>query len=171
MKYTDRLMFKTPNQEDFQRYFEINADPQTNLYNPYGAMSFEKAKSTFDALTDHWREHQFGFWAISEKENPDWVIGFGGLNYRLYGHVVKLNLGYRIDKDFWNKGYATEIGMHTIQYGFEELGQNQIFAVVRPDNLASIKVLEKCGLELFDELNDIPNQKNSLIFKIQKNIE
>lgn len=56
-----------------------------------------------------------------------------------------------------------------IKFGFNELDKNEIYALVRPSNLSSIRVLEKSGLELFSELNDVENEVNSLVFRIENN--
>ncbi|WP_284442262.1 GNAT family N-acetyltransferase [Elizabethkingia anophelis] len=101
------------------------------------------------------------------EKNPEYVIGFGGLNYKRYANHLKLNLGYRFDKDFWGKGYATELALMAIEFGFNKLGKNEIYALVRPSNISSIRVLEKSGLELFSELNDVENEVNSLVFRIE----
>ena len=72
------------------------------------------------------------------------------------------------DKINWGKGYATELAQYAIEFGLYQLNKNEIFAIVRPKHLASIKVLEKCKMILFDEINDFPNKENSLIYKIEK---
>jgi RimJ/RimL family protein N-acetyltransferase len=168
MKLTSRLILDKPVKEDFKRFYEINADPDTNLFNPSGAMDLETAEKVFSEIVEHWTENGFGTWSIREKENPGFIIGFGGLADRLYGNDTKLNLGYRFDKKYWGKGYATELAQNAIEFGFYELSKNEIFAIVRPKHLASIKVLEKCNMKLFDELNDVPNAEHSLIYKIEK---
>ena len=87
------------------------------------------------------------------------------MSNRFYGDERKLNVGYRFDKKYWGKGYATELAQSAIEFG---LNKNELFAIVRPMHLASIKVLEKCNMKLFGELNDVPNEEHSLIYKIEK---
>ena len=168
MIYSERLIFEEPKVNDFDRFYEINADPETNFFNPNGAMNFETAKIVFDEILNHWQKQGFGTWCIKEIENPDYVIGFGGLSDRYYGNEIKLNLGYRFDKNFWGKGYATELSDFSISFGFKELNVPEIFAIVRPKHLVSIKVLEKCNMKLIDELNDVPGEAHSLIYCITK---
>lgn len=115
----------------------------------------------------NWDEHGFGSWTIKTKDSGT-IIGFGGLSYRMYVDELKLNLGYRFDKDFWGQGYATELASYAISYGFSELPIDKIFAIVRPKHTASIKVLEKCKMQLFGQLNDVPDQEDSLVFIIEK---
>ncbi|WBV55357.1 GNAT family N-acetyltransferase [Chryseobacterium daecheongense] len=165
---TERLILRKPEKDDFERFFEINNDPQTNLYNPNGPMSLEKATSTFNRMLEHWEQNNFGAWAVSEKENPEKIIGFGGLSYKMYGETEKLNLGYRFAPEAWGKGYATEFSKKTIDFGFNDLNEKEIFGVVRPNNIVSIKVLEKAGMEQTGKLNDVSDQPESLVYRIQK---
>lgn len=168
MKYSNRLILAQPLPEDFNRFYEINADPETNLFNPAGAMTFETAENVFTEITAHWDIKGFGTWSIREIENPDIIIGFGGLANRYYGTEPKLNLGYRFDKKYWGKGYATELAQNAIDFGLNEIHKRVIYAIVRPRHLASIKVLEKCNMLLTDELDDVPGEAHSLIYKIEK---
>jgi RimJ/RimL family protein N-acetyltransferase len=164
---TERLILRKPTKEDFGSFFEINHDPQTNIHNPGGPMSFKKAESTFAKMLDHWDNHHFGSWAIAEKDDPENIIGFGGLSYKLYGDKEKLNLGYRFASQAWGKGYATEFTKKAIDFGFKE-NNEEIFAIVRPANIASVKVLEKAGMIRIGTLNDVPGQPESLVYRIQK---
>lgn len=166
MRQTERLLFTKPAEDDLQRFYEINADPETNLFNPHGPMTQEYAQEAFDEMLKHWAKNNFGAWAIMKKANPSMVIGFGGLSYRLYEEELKLNLGYRLDKSYWGRGYATELAKNAIQFGFDGLHKKEIFALVRPQNQASINVLKKSGMHLFGTLADIPNEVESLIYKI-----
>ncbi len=50
MIYSERLIFEEPKVNDFDRFYEINADPETNFFNPNGAMNFETAKIVFDEI-------------------------------------------------------------------------------------------------------------------------
>ena len=168
MKRTQRLFLARPVKEDFGRFYEINADPETNLFNPAGAMTFETAENVFTEMTAHWDLKGFGSWSIREIEKPDLIIGFGGLADRYYGTEPKLNLGYRFDKKYWGKGYATELAQNAIGFGLNEIHKREIFAIVRPNHLASIKVLEKCNMLLIDKLDDVPGKAHSLIYKIEK---
>jgi ribosomal-protein-alanine N-acetyltransferase len=164
---TTSLILRRPEKEDFERFFEINKDPQTNLYNPSGPMSFAKAENMFKKMMDHWEQYHFGGWTIIAKESKS-IIGFGGLSYKMYGEEEKLNLGYRFAVEAWGKGYATQFTKKAIDLGFTDIGEEEIFGLVRPDNIASIKVLEKAGMTQIGTLDDVPGQPESLVYRIQK---
>jgi ribosomal-protein-alanine N-acetyltransferase len=58
----------------------------------------------------------------------------------------EIEVGYRFLKDHRGRGYATEAAAASIAFGFDELGLDRIVAVALPENTASRRVLEKCGL-------------------------
>lgn len=58
------------------------------------------------------------------------------------------DIGYLVAREHWGKGYATQAARLIVRFGFEQLWLHRIFAHVRPDNAASIRVLEKAGLSL-----------------------
>ena len=84
------------------------------------------------------------FWKIVEKDSEEF-IGEAGL--RLSADRFKLGeIFYNILPEYWSKGYATETAKRIIKFGFEELNLHKVEAGVATENIASIKVLEKCGM-------------------------
>lgn len=165
---TERLVLTRPASEDVDTYFRIYGDPQTNLYNPFGPVAnVALAESHIKKIIAHWDTYGFGLWKISLSGNPGNIIGFGGLSHKMYGTTDRINLGYRFAPNAWGKGYATELCLAAIRYGFEALSLEEIFAVVRPYNLASIRVLEKSGLQLAGQLDDVPGEVESLVYNIK----
>ena len=80
---------------------------------------------------------------IEPIEQPSKIIGSIGLNNVVWGPFCSAFLGYKLDRDFVNKGYmSAAVGMLT-KYAFEELGLHRIEANVMPKNKASLRVLEK----------------------------
>ncbi len=58
----------------------------------------------------------------------------------------EIEIGYRLLKEYWGKGYATEMSDKIIEYGFEIMKLNVIVGITQPGNMASQKVLKKVGL-------------------------
>lgn len=88
-----------------------------------------------------------GFFALVDKSCGR-VVGEVGL----HPTGVKENeieVGYVFHKSYWGKGYATEVLSALLTYGFA-LGLKEIIAVAHPQNLASIRVMEKCGMRFLD---------------------
>lgn len=76
-------------------------------------------------------------------EQPSKIIGIIGLNNVIWGAFCSAFLGYKLDKDFVNKGYMSAAVEMVTKYAFEELGLHRIEANVMPKNRASLRVLEK----------------------------
>jgi RimJ/RimL family protein N-acetyltransferase len=163
---TSRLILRPPRADDLASVFAIHSDPATNQYNPAGPMTeIGQAQSLLDDWLEHWDQKGFGQWVIASRDSPQSVIGFGGLSQRMYLEIERLNLGYRFAVSGWGKGYATELSVASLEYGFGELGVEQIFAVVRPAHSASIRVLEKIGMQRIEPIDDVPGQPFSLVYR------
>ena len=96
--------------------------------------------------------YNHGRWAVHVKQDLDF-IGWCGLKNRPERNEI--DLGYRFIKEAWGKGYATEAAFACIQYGFEKLHLLRIVGRAMPENIASIRVLEKCNMQFIrDEVVD-----------------
>lgn len=163
---TERLILRPPTRDDLASLFAIYGDPATHQFNPFGPLTqLDQAQSLLDGWLAHWEEKGYGQWAICTCEFPDEVIGFGGLDARRYGDVLRLNLGYRFGPEAWGKGFATELSQAALAFGFVELRVPEVYAVVRPLHHASIRVLEKVGMQRIDTLDDVPGQAPSLVYR------
>ena len=85
----------------------------------------------------------------------------------------EIEIGYWISEDYWNKGICTEALKILIKYCFEVKKYNVIWGTYFVDNLASGRVMEKCGFEKIKEqtyLNDLKEGKDKLvqIMKLEK---
>ena len=162
-----RLIYRQPHPSDVQRLFAIFGDPQTNLFNPNGPMgSLEDAQRLLNHWLAQWAEYGYGWWAIALKEAPEHVIGFGGVAPLNYLTERRLNLGYRFAVEAWGQGYATELARDALAMAFETLELPEVFGLVRPDHAASIRVLEKLGMQPFGLLDDVPGKAPSRVFRI-----
>ncbi len=166
---TERLILRAPTLGDLDSLFAIYGDPATNQFNPSGPLSrIGQAQSLLEGWLAHWQSEGYGQWAITMRERPDQVIGFGGIDARWYLDVVRLNLGYRFAVQAWGQGYATELSHAALDFAFTELVVPEVFAVVRPQHHASIRVLEKAGMQRIDTLNDVPGQAPSLVYRASR---
>ncbi len=104
----------------------------------------EESRRLLERLIEHQEQHGFSLWAVTDRESAT-VMGDCGLI--LYAHQgPEIELGFRLGKAYWGKGYATEAARAWVSYGFEELGLDRIVAVAHPDNAACQRVLEKVGM-------------------------
>jgi ribosomal-protein-alanine N-acetyltransferase len=91
-------------------------------------------------------QEQFGYslWAVIEKSSGEIIGDCGLFPFEYKGPEVEL--GYDIRRDRWGNGFATEAAGACLDYGFNELKLEYVVAVAFPENVASCRVLEKCGM-------------------------
>ena len=97
-----------------------------------------------DFFNDQWNQFPYGPWAVIEKSSGE-LIGHCGL--RFIPDISETEVLYAFGKDYWGKGYATEAAQASIDFGFEQVGLERIIALAVPENIASRRVVEHCGLE------------------------
>ena len=99
------------------------------------------------------RPHSF---ALCLSDNT--LIGSIGLllqgESRLSVGKNEAEIGYWLGEDFWGKGYVTEAALRVLQYAFDELHLTQLWASAYKENIASQRVLEKCGFRFHHTLED-----------------
>ena len=105
----------------------------------------------------------YGIWGIFLKDNGK-LIGRCGLQNSLIGEITEIELGYLIDYDYWNNGYALEASEFVINYAKHNLDLNRIIAVIDTNNIKSIKVATKLGMKLEKEINH--NDKDCFLYVI-----
>lgn len=148
---TERLVLREFDISDAQSMYELNLDPEVIKYTgdpPF--KSLDEAKTFLENYQDY-QKNGFGRWAMITKEENEF-IGWCGLKLN---EETYIDLGFRIFRKHWGKGYATEAARACINYGFNQLGFKQIIGRVVAENVASIKVLEKIGMQYWK--NDMCN--------------
>ena len=142
---TDRLLLRQYVEEDAEAFFRLNTDPEVLRFVPDPPLqSVEQARQL---LIDHpiadYRKHGFGRGACILKSTGE-QIGFAGLKY--LDELGEVDVAYRLLPAYWRHGLATEAASASLHYGFAELGLPRIIGLVMPENIASVRVLEKAGL-------------------------
>lgn len=142
---TERLMLREFVQLDLDAYTaSIFADAEVMRYLPKrDTPPRERARQTMDFFNDHHAEYGWGPWAVIEKKSGE-LMGHCGLRY--IADLDETELLYALGRDFWGKGYATEAARASVDFGFRELKLERIIALAVPENIASRKVMEHCGL-------------------------
>jgi len=142
---TARLLLREFVEEDAEWFFRLNTDPQVLRFVPdQQLLSVEQARQI---LLDHpitdYQKYGFGRGACILKSTGE-PIGFAGLKY--LEELGEVDVAYRLMPPTWGMGLATEVSRAAISYGFANLGLKQIIGLVMPENIASVRVLEKIGL-------------------------
>ncbi|MEO7394640.1 MAG: GNAT family N-acetyltransferase [Chitinophagaceae bacterium] len=159
---TDRLLLRTFTLDDSQLIYELNLDPDVIRFTMDPINDIDHAKQVLEkVIIPQYVLYNHGRWAVHLKHDLEF-IGWCGLKTRPERNEI--DLGYRFMKKAWGKGYATEAAYACIKYGFEKLNLNYIVGRAMPDNVGSLKVLEKCGM-IYKE-DEIIDGHPSKTFKI-----
>ncbi len=165
--FTDRLILRKLTTEDAEDLWRIYGDPATNAFNPAGPYpSPEFASLRLREWIKEYEQHGYGNRAVALRDEPERIIGFAGICVRTLNGALTNNLGYRFSTDVWGKGIATEFCRFALSHGFQSLGLQEITAVVRPDHLASQRVLIKAGMGLTGIIDDVPGSAPSQVYKL-----
>ena len=151
-----RIVFETPRlllgeftENDAPLIFKLNQDPEVVKYLHEPKLETEeKAKKIITNIILPQYKTNLGRWAIYTKSNNEF-IGWCGLKH--IDDPDEIDLGYRLMKTAWGKGYATEAAQHTLHFGFTKLNLPVIVGKAHIKNLASINVLEKIGMKFLKE--------------------
>ena len=147
---TERLYLREIQNTDFNDLFRMNSDPVIMKYVGDGSTrNHEQMIKELDMLISHYRRKPgLGIWATILKET-DTFVGASGLVY--YDNTSEIEVGYRMLKEYWNRGYATEASLGLLRYGFETLKLCKIVSSAHVENVASRRVMEKIGMKYIDD--------------------
>lgn len=154
---TKRLLVKPPDIEQVELIYSLDSDPDVMRYIGNGSpRSRAESLLWYQKSISHFKKHGFSFGLVFEKVTGEFV-GRAGISYNAYDDTQPdIEIGYRLYKKFWNKGYATELAEALVQWGFQNLKIEKLCGFVQPDNRASCQVLEKIGMQYigFDKYAD-----------------
>jgi ribosomal-protein-alanine N-acetyltransferase len=122
-------------QPDMLQYFPNSNPPE-----------IDRVERLINYQLEHWEQYGYGWWAIEfveEKETRPF-IGWAGLQY--LPDTDEVEVAYMLGRDYWGRGLATEVAREALEYGFEQLKEHEIVGIVHPENIASIRVIEKLGM-------------------------
>lgn len=153
---TERLVIRELLPSDDEDILELDSDPDVHEFLGKSPIkTIEEARNVIAFIRRQYIDNGIGRWAIVEKESGNFIgwTGFKLITDTINNHSNYYDLGYRLIKKYWGKGYATEAAAACCNYGFNHLAQIKLYAITDVGNANSRKVLEKVGfkcLETFD---------------------
>ncbi|YBV97075.1 GNAT family N-acetyltransferase [Phyllobacteriaceae bacterium JZ32] len=145
---TERLVIRNWQDRDRELFHEINADPAVMEF-----FGFTRDRQQSDELLDRLRrnidETGYGFYALEERATGA-CIGFAGLaltDLEPYFRNGTVEIGWRLAKRHWGKGYVTEAGRRLLSLGFDERGLDEIVSFAVFNNHRSTAVMERLGMK------------------------
>jgi len=141
---TERLILKHYADKDKADFIALFTDAGVMKHVGDGVLTEIQAEAFWQKLFEKLYPQGFNIWAVFEKEESRYV-GHAGI-YPRPTKKEDWELVYFLRRDVWSKGYATEMARRIIDYGFEELNLPKVYATVDDEHSASIRVLEKAGM-------------------------
>jgi RimJ/RimL family protein N-acetyltransferase len=150
---TDRLIIRNWIDQDIPLFAAMNADADVMEY-------FHKRLTEIESLDmvnrikKHIDEKGYGLWAIELKEQKQF-IGFTGLNYTDFesDFTPCVEIGWRLNKPYWNKGYATEAAIRCLELAFGRFALDEVVSFTSIYNRRSENVMRKIGMTMIKEFN------------------
>jgi len=146
---TERLILREIIPEDVEAFFAMDSNPEVVKYVGIKPLTdISQSAAVIESIRNQYTENGIGRWAVILKENGK-LIGWSGLKLikEINNHQNIHDLGYRLTPEYWGKGYATETSKAVLNYGFNEMKLDTIFAYADIKNQASNHVLRKLGFE------------------------
>jgi RimJ/RimL family protein N-acetyltransferase len=151
---TARLTLRAHRLDDFDASFAMWSDPAVVRYIGGTPSTEQQAWSRMVNYAGHWALLGFGYWALEEKATG---IFAGELGYANFHRDIAASmrgvpeLGWALASRLHGKGYATEAVRAAVAWGDVRFGPARTVCLIDANNLASIRVAQKCGYAVFEE--------------------
>ncbi|SRR6266496_2829557 len=156
---TERLGLRKWIDTDFIPFAEMNKDSQVMEYFTR-ILTDEETNELIKRINRHFDKYGFGLFAVEKLATKEF-IGFTGFMVPTFESFFTpcIEIGWRIKKQHWGNGYATEAAKACLYYGFKTLQFDKIYSFTSAANLKSEKVMQKIGMVKAGEFDhpDIPH--------------
>jgi RimJ/RimL family protein N-acetyltransferase len=149
MPVTERLVLRRFKASDREPFAAMNADPEVVRYIADGRpLESAASDALLDAIETHWHEHGFGLWCAAPRKDPDRCLGFVGLAVPSFLPAVlpAVEVGWRLTRDAWGRGLATEGARAALHHAFAHLHLRSVISIIESANERSVRVAEKLGM-------------------------
>ncbi|QNN55104.1 GNAT family N-acetyltransferase [Nocardioides mesophilus] len=146
---TERLVLRGWGEKDRAPFAALNADPEVMEHFP-APLTRAESDAWVDRIERHFDRHGFGWWALEAEEG---FIGFTGLAVpRFHAGWMDgreqpvVEVGWRLRRSAWGRGYATEAARECLRHAFEDLGREEVVSFTVVGNTRSRAVMERLGM-------------------------
>lgn len=144
---TQRLLLRRWQKEDLDLFIQMNQDDEVMRYFP-SKRTAAQTKEFYEKIIGEFSEYGYGLYAAEEKHSGEF-IGFIGFHHAHMdvSFCPCLEIGWRLDKRYWGKGYATEGAKACLKHGFEKLDFDKIYSFTAILNKPSQRVMQKIRMK------------------------
>ena len=143
---TERLVLRQWRRSDREPFALLNGDPVVMEHFP-DVLSRQESDIAVDRIETDFHEFGYGLWAVEVTGEADF-IGFVGLSVPTFDapFMPAVEIGWRLDRAYWGRGFATEAARAALADGFQRIGLSGVVSFTVPANLRSIRVMQRLGM-------------------------
>lgn len=145
---TERLRFRRMTEEDIPVWVSFLSDPVNKRFNAFYPPNEEGAKAWFANIENRFNRDQTTLFVIEHKETQDFIGMVGPIVQEVDGETF-YEVGYHLLAQHRGKGYATEAAKKSMDVLFKQESISTLISIIQPDNLDSIAVAKRNGLQLW----------------------
>ncbi len=142
---TERLLLRDITIDDKQAIFDYRSDAETNKFQSWIPENLEEVESFIQRNNKDFNLPESWYQVLITDKDTKTVIGDIGIHF-FENENLQVELGITLSKNFHGKGYASEALKAVIGFLFTNFGKHRIMASIDPDNVDSIRLMEKVGL-------------------------
>jgi len=172
---SERLGFRNWKKSDLSEFAKINADVEVMKHFPQTLTKIETS-DFIDRLQKHYEKNGYNYFATEILKTGE-LIGFIGLAYQdlKTDFTPAVDIGWRLKKSAWGKGYASEGAKKCLDYAFNDLNLDKIISICTENNTRSENVMKKTGMKKIGEfkhpkLKKYPKYEKCICYKMDKNV-
>jgi len=144
---TPRLVLREFAREDAETLAAVLSDPETMQYYP-APLTPAGVEEWIDRNRKRYAIDRHGLWAMILKSSGELIGDCGLIRHKIEG-IEEVEIGYHVRRELWRQGFASEAAQACRDYGFARLSLDRLVSLIRPENLASRRVAEKIGMNLW----------------------
>ena len=150
---TPRLILRQWKESDYDPYIQLNSDKEVMRFFP-SVFSRNESLVQIKRLSTCIDDNGYGYFAIERKDNHSF-IGFTGLAHPRFENYFTpcIEIGWRLSKENWNQGFATEAANACLEFGFDQLKLTEIYSFTSVHNVRSEQVMIKIGMRNMEEFD------------------
>jgi RimJ/RimL family protein N-acetyltransferase len=169
---SERLGFREWTQEDVPEFSKLNSDLEVMKYFPK-TLVLSETIFFMERLQAHFSKNGFCYFATDELATNEFIgfIGLASQNFKS-PFTPAIDIGWRLKKESWGKGYATEGAKKCLEYAFNELKIDKVIATCTLQNKKSENVMKKIGMKKLSafkhpKLSSHPEHENCVCYQIK----
>lgn len=142
---TERIIIATFDINDCELLCQLTSNAEVMKFFPK-TLNHQETREMLCKILEQYQKYDHCFWKLLSKTDKQF-IGITGLLHQDIDGQEETEIGYRIIRERWNKGYATEAAQACKEYAQNVLGKKRLISLILPENIASIRVAQKLGAQ------------------------